>query len=313
MKELTATEVSDREIISARLLNFPRNRVFEAWTDPKHLATWWGPKDFKNTFHEFDLRVGGQWLFTMHGPSGADYPNKVVFQEINEPESIVLQHESEPRFQVTATFEEKGEKTQLTFRMLFESAKVCSKVKVYAVPANEENFDRLEAVLSQMKDAEFLFLRDFDAPKDLVFRSFTEAERLAKWWGPEGFTLGVKKMDLRSGGDFHYSMTSADGFEMWGKFDYFDVSAPDRIVFTNSFSDADGNITRAPFSASWPLKILNLWTFTEKDGKTTLMLRGSAYDATAEEQNTFKQGFESMRQGFGGTFNQLELYLSTLK
>ena len=141
---------SDREIISTRVLAWPRERVFRAWTDPQHLARWWGPKGFTNTFQEFDPRPGGRWQFVMHGPNGADYPNQSVFVEIVTPERIVFDHLSGPAFQVTATFAEEADKTRLTFRMRFDTAAECDKVKGFAVGANEENFDRLEAELARM-------------------------------------------------------------------------------------------------------------------------------------------------------------------
>ncbi len=144
------TEMSEREIVSARVFDAPRERVFRAWTDPKHLARWWGPKGFTNTFHEFDPRPGGIWRFVMHGPDGTDYKNKSVFVEIVEPERIVFDHVTGPKFRVVATFADESGKTALTFRMRFKTAAACEKVKVYAVDANEQNFDRLEAELAKM-------------------------------------------------------------------------------------------------------------------------------------------------------------------
>ncbi len=141
---------SDREIVTTRVLAWPREHVFRAWTEPEHLARWWGPKGFTNTFQEFDPRPGGRWQFVMHGPNGADYPNQSVFVEIVKPERIVFDHLSGPAFQVTATFAEEAGKTRLTFRMLFETAAECDKVKGFAVGANEENLDRLEAELARI-------------------------------------------------------------------------------------------------------------------------------------------------------------------
>jgi len=141
---------SDREIVSTRALAWPRERVFRAWTESEHLARWWGPRGFTNTFQEFDPKPGGRWQFVMHGPNGADYPNQSVFVEIVKPERIVFDHLSAPAFRVTATFAEEAAKTRLTFRMLFETAAECDKVKGFAVGANEENFDRLEAELARM-------------------------------------------------------------------------------------------------------------------------------------------------------------------
>ncbi len=144
------TNTTDREIVTTRVLDAPRELVFKAWTDPDRLVQWWGPKGFTNTFHEFDMRPGGIWRFVMHGPNGVDYQNKSVFVEVVNPERIVFDHVSGPRFQVVATFAEQAGKTKLTFRMRFESAAECDKVKAFAVEGNEQNFDRLEAQLAKM-------------------------------------------------------------------------------------------------------------------------------------------------------------------
>ncbi len=139
-----------REIVTTRVIDFPRELIFKAWTDPNHLANWWGPSGFTNTFEEFDLKPGGHWRFVMHGPDGTDYPNHSVFVEIKSPERIVFDHISGPNFQVSAIFEKQNDKTKLTFRMFFESVEECDQVKKYAVDANEQNLDRLEAELAKM-------------------------------------------------------------------------------------------------------------------------------------------------------------------
>lgn len=144
------TSAADREIITTRVIDAPRELVFKAWTDPNHLMHWWGPKGFTNTFHEFDLKPGGAWRFVMHGPDGDNYENESVFVEVVTPERIVFQHVSAPRFRVTATFADQAGKTKLTWRMLFDSVSECERVKRFAVGANEENLDRLEAQLAKM-------------------------------------------------------------------------------------------------------------------------------------------------------------------
>src|SRR5688572_11005598 len=94
---------------------------------------------------------------------------------------------------------------------------------------------------------EFVISRLFDAPLDLVWKAHTEVERLQEWWGPKGFTMLSAKLDLRPGGMFHYGMRAPDGSEMWGKFVYREITAPKRIVFLESFSDAQGGATRHPW------------------------------------------------------------------
>jgi uncharacterized protein YndB with AHSA1/START domain len=153
--------------------------------------------------------------------------------------------------------------------------------------------------------------RELKASRELVFKMWTEAEHLAQWWGPKGFNIEVCKLKVEPGGEFLYCM-KGEGFEMWGKFVYVEIVAPEKMVFINSFSDKDGNITRAPFSATWPLEVMNILTLTEENGVTTLELKGGPHNATEEEFKTFEAGIPSMNQGFGGTFDQLEEYLATV-
>jgi uncharacterized protein YndB with AHSA1/START domain len=159
---------------------------------------------------------------------------------------------------------------------------------------------------------EFVITRVFDAPRSLVFKAQTAAEHLGKWWGPKGYDMLVAKLDLRPGGLFHYRMRSPEGHEMWGRFVYREIVAPERIVFVNSFADENGGIIRAPFAPDWPLEVLNVMTLTEEGGKTTLTLRGGPINASAAEISRFNSFHDSMRQGFGGTLDQLEAYLKTL-
>jgi uncharacterized protein YndB with AHSA1/START domain len=116
-----------RSIIGMRILDAPRDLVFTAFTDPKHLARWWGPNGFTTTTSAFDFRPGGVWRFVMHGPDGRDYQNRITFDEIVRPERIVYRHgggeDVEPvRFKTTITFEDLGGKTRLTWRGDFPTA-----------------------------------------------------------------------------------------------------------------------------------------------------------------------------------------------
>jgi len=117
---------SDREIVVTRLFDAPRERVFEAWTDPEQVAQWWGPHGFTTTVHEMDVRPGGVWRFVMHGADGTDYENKVVFVEVAKPERLVYNHgggeeADTEQFHVTVTFAEEEGKTRLALRMVFGS------------------------------------------------------------------------------------------------------------------------------------------------------------------------------------------------
>lgn len=143
-------EMAPRQIVTTRIFNAPRDVVFKAWTDPEQLAQWWGPKGFTNTFYEFDLRPGAYWRFIMHAPNGTDFPNESLFDEIIPPRLIRFRHLSSHFFQVTVVFTDRGDKTKITWRMLFDNPAELDKVKSFAVPANEQNMDRLAAVLAKI-------------------------------------------------------------------------------------------------------------------------------------------------------------------
>jgi uncharacterized protein YndB with AHSA1/START domain len=147
----TTEDTSAREIVSTRVFNATRDRVFEAFADPSQLPLWWGPKGFTNTFEHFDFRPGGEWRFTMHGPNGTDYPNSKTFLEVVRPERIVFQHHSPMHaFRMSLLYTDEGPKTRVTWRLLFDSADEVTKLKSFISAANEENFDRLEAHLNSM-------------------------------------------------------------------------------------------------------------------------------------------------------------------
>jgi uncharacterized protein YndB with AHSA1/START domain len=305
-------KICDRELATSRVLNAPRERVFEAIGDPAELAQWWGPNGFTNTFQEFDFRTGGKWSFVMHGPNGQDYKNQSQFAEIVKPERVVIQHLSSPQFQLTITLDEiAGGKTKIGWRQLFETAEECARIKVYAVDGNEQNLDRLAAHLAKGPvQKPFIMSRTFDAPRELIWKAWTERARLMEWFGPKGFKMPAAKMDFRPGGSFHYCMESPDGNEMWGKFVYREIVAPEKIVLVNSFSDETGGITRHPMSATWPLEMLSTFAMTEEDGRTTATIHWVPLNATDEERKTFDAAHEGMKQGWTGTFDQLAAYLA---
>ena len=157
---------------------------------------------------------------------------------------------------------------------------------------------------------ELVITRTFNAPRELVFKAFSEAERMAKWWAPPGMAIEVVRFEFKPGGMFLYCSKN-EQFEMWGRFVYKDILSPERIVFINSFSDKDGNIAKSPFHPVWPLEVHNTLTLTEADGKTTMELRGGPINATAEEQKVFEENTGNMQQGFKGVLDQLEAYLES--
>ncbi|PYM29017.1 MAG: hypothetical protein DMD80_10200 [Candidatus Rokuibacteriota bacterium] len=144
---------ADREIVATRVVDAPREHVFEMFTDRQHVARWWGPKGFTSTIDEMDVRPGGVWRFVMHGPDGTDYKNKIVYDEIARPERLVYTHTGGAQFQATATFTSYGEKTVLAMRMLFESSRERDRVvkKFGAIEGLSQTLDRLEAYVGESR------------------------------------------------------------------------------------------------------------------------------------------------------------------
>jgi uncharacterized protein YndB with AHSA1/START domain len=155
----------------------------------------------------------------------------------------------------------------------------------------------------------FVISRTFDVPRERMWKAWTEREQLMRWFGPKGFKMTTAKLDLRPGGIFHYCLRSPDGKEMWGKFIYREIAAPERIVLISSFSDEAGGITRHPMSPTWPREMLSTFTLEEPGGKTTVRIEWIPLNPTEEERKTFEGTYEGMKQGWGGTLDQLADYL----
>ena len=155
-------------------------------------------------------------------------------------------------------------------------------------------------------------VRDFNAPKALVFDAFATAEAFAEWWGPIGMPITVLDFDFKQGGKVHYKM-EGNGQTMWGIFNYHNIVKPDLLEFVSSFSDEGGNICKAPFPMEFPLEIFNQITLEENNGITTLTLSGHPINATSEQEATYYSMTANMSQGFTGTFNQLEAYINKIQ
>jgi len=136
---------ADREIRISRLVNAPVDLVWEAWTNPDHIKKWWGPNGFTNTIHRMDVKKGGEWNLTMHGPDGTDYKNKSIYREIVKYKKLVYEHISGPQFVATIKFESQGEKTLIDWHMLFETKEqFIQTVKTFKADEGlKQNVDKL--------------------------------------------------------------------------------------------------------------------------------------------------------------------------
>lgn len=163
----------------------------------------------------------------------------------------------------------------------------------------------------QGENSELILTRIFDAPKELVFKCFTEEEHLKKWWTPKGFKATHSKMDFKIGGIYHYCNVASDGTEVWGRMEFTEITEPDKLKYKVSFSNNKSEICKHPMAPDWPIQTETTITFEELGNKTKITLCGKPINPTEIELTTFKNGFESMKVGFAGTFDNLDLHIKT--
>jgi len=149
------TSTADREIVLSREFDAPPDLVWRAWTELEHVAKWWGPDGFTTTFDHFDMRLGGEWRFVMHGPDGTDFPNYTRFLELSRPHRMVYDHGTGPdeiMFRVTVTFEAVGEMTRVTMQSLFPTTAARNEVveKYGAIEGGKQHLARLAEHLKRM-------------------------------------------------------------------------------------------------------------------------------------------------------------------
>ena len=162
---------------------------------------------------------------------------------------------------------------------------------------------------TDVAQAELVITRVFDAPRELVFKAWTDPKHFVRWWGPKDFTTPYCTIDLRPGGAIHFCLRSPKGEDVWGKGIYREIVAPERIVVTDFFSDAEGHLvepSRYGIDPGWPMETLITVTFTEQAGKTTMTLRWAIGAAPASER-------EGAQMGWTESFDRLADYLATLQ
>jgi uncharacterized protein YndB with AHSA1/START domain len=238
-------DTADRDIVTTRVYDAPRERVWRAWTDPAHLTEWWGPNGFTTTVEKMDLRPGGEWIMTMHGPDGHDYPNKATFSEVKEPERLSYAHEGDAElglegFSSTVELKDLGNgKTELTLRATFASAAEREKQvrTVGAIEGGKQTLARFAGFLLKSSVPPLEIVRVIDAPRERVWRAWTDPADLAKWWGPDMFTTPKCELDPRPGGKILVVMHGPAGtpfdvdMPMTGEFR--EVAAPERVVYVS--------------------------------------------------------------------------------
>lgn len=310
------------EIYITRVYDAPVKVVWDAWVDPKQTALWWGPRGFTITTHSKDLRVGGSWDYTMHGPDGVDYPNTTIYHEVETYSKLVYDHggykDRPPLFRVTVLFSELKGKTKMEMTMALATAEAAQETKKFIKQANgNSTWDRLAEYLGKTtagKD-QFVINRTFEAPIKTVFAMWTDPNHIAKWLAPKGFEMKFYKADIKQGGKTFYSMTDGGSVTMYGRAEYLEVKPYTQLVYTQQFCDEKEHISRHPLAPTWPETMITHVEFSEEDeNQTRITVTWEVYGkATKEELEVFLASRAGMNQGWTGSFDKFENYLESQK
>jgi uncharacterized protein YndB with AHSA1/START domain len=319
-KPQSKPQSTQNELYITRVYDAPVQAVWDAWTDPAKAAQWWGPRGFTTTTHSKDLRPGGHWKYTMHGPDGTDWPNTTVYHEVEKNAKLVYDHggsdDRPPLFRVTVLFSElKGGKTKMDMTMTLPSPEALEATRmVIKKHGGNSTWDRLAEYLEkESADKEiFVINRTFDAPLDLMFQMWTDPNHFGKWLAPTGFEMHFIRAEIKAGGSSFYYMTGPGGMKMYGRVEYQKIEKPDRIVYTQQFADGNEKVSRHPMSPTWPETMLTTVLFSaEGPDRTRLTVIWEPYGTVSrEEMETFIKAKGGMTQGWTGSFDKLEEYVA---
>lgn len=307
------------QIITTRLIDAPRELVWKVLTTPEHLKHFWGPDGFTNSFKSYDLRVGGEARFTMHGPDGTDYPNRFVFLNIDAPHLLRYDHDNggeghfDHKFIGEVELTDEGGKTRIELRIIEKSMASRDAIPEFALEGGLQNLDRLAAYVAPMAEPKNLFeiSRSFPVSQVRLFDACTRIEDMKQWFAPPGMTTIKAEQDFRAGGTYHYGMATPDGHEMWGLVTYKEITPHSRLVYLQSFSDKDGGVTAHPMAPTWPKQMVTVFEFIpESTNQTKLKINWIYTGADDAEGNTFRAAHDGMTGGWNGTLDSLQKFLA---
>jgi uncharacterized protein YndB with AHSA1/START domain len=300
-------QTRNKALIITRVFDAPRTLVWKAWTDPEQMKRWWGPRDYTAPVISIDLRVGGKYLYAMRGPDGRDIWSAGEYREIVPPGRIVatdnfadekgtvvpasyygMTGEWPQELVATMTFAEQKGKTKFTLRHeglppgeMIEGAKA----------GWNESFDKLDKLLEEEKarrektllvaepgTLEASVIRTFDAPREKLFRAYTDPALMARWWAPRRFAIIIEKLEARPGGSWRILNRDTDGNDYWFHGVYHEVS-PSRIVYTFEFEGMPGHA------------LLGIVTFEESGGRTKVTEK-SVFESVADRDGMIAAGME---------------------
>jgi uncharacterized protein YndB with AHSA1/START domain len=314
-----AAKDKSNEIRITRVYDAPVKAVWEAWTEPKQVAQWWGPRGFTLTTHSKDLKPGGSWVYTMHGPDGVDYPNKTKYFEVEKYSKLVYDHgandDRPPLFRVTVLFSDIKGKTKMDMTMTLPTPEAAEETRKFIKKAGgNSTWDRLAEYLEKESSGKdkFVINRTFDAPLELMFEMWTNPKHVSQWLPPTGFKMEFLKADIKPGGRTLYLMSGEGGMKMYGRAEYLKIEKPNSLVYTQQFCDENEKISRHPMAPTWPETMLTTVSLSEEGpNRTRVTITWETYGATTrEELEMFIKSRGGMTQGWTGSFDKLDAYLA---
>jgi uncharacterized protein YndB with AHSA1/START domain len=312
---------ADREIVISRVFAAPRAMVWGALADPWQVGQWWGPKGFTTTNLEMDLRAGGKWRLVMHGPDGTDYPNEMLFTEVVPMERIELELSGGRagaellHFHKTLTFAEEEGGTRFTIRITFATAEERDRnVREYgSIEGGEQTMERLDTYLRERAAGTIAthgsrhalcITRVFNAPRELVWRAWTDPEMAKQWSGPKQFPATAVQLGQKPGDPWRiclrgYRPGTDTVTEFWQGGVLREIVPPELLVYT--FAWEKRSSVGLPEDGD-PHETLITVRFDETAGKTTMHFH-QQYFATASERDGHNGGWSS-------SFERLEEFVN---
>jgi uncharacterized protein YndB with AHSA1/START domain len=305
--KINATPSSEWDLVITRVFNAPRELVWKVWTDPAHVQQWWGPKGFTNPRCEWNAQPGGSIHIDMRAPDGVIYPMSGEVQEVAPPERLVfishaLDAHGKSMFDVlnTVTLTDQRGKTALMLeaRVLTTTEHAPQYLKGMEMGWNmslDRLVDHLAAAVAASEiamvsgDRELVGTHVFNAPRNLVWKMWTDRYHVAQWWGPKGFRTTIHQMDVRPGGEWRFIMHGPDGRDYHNRVIFREVQKPDRLVYENS-----------PDKDTEPVRFVTTVTLTEEGASTRVRVHMLFPTAAERDHNVKTYGsVEGLREHLG--------------